>query len=303
MKPIYIILFLALCTTVGHSQIAEEIITEPSEDGNNSKRIFGGESSSIVPMDGVTDGDLMANRMVLDYPHINERDVFWSKYIWGIIDVREMINQPFMYPGAPFFGLLIEGIQNGDLQPYMGDSDDFSTEMDIDAINDILFQQDTVMVTNPETFELEAHVVQNDIDFTTIKKFQTKEIWFFDKLHSRLRVRILGICPIQDKTGEDGSFAFEYPMFWIYWPEARHFFASQKVHLPGNSATILSWDDYMEMRYFNYYITKEDNIRDYRLEDYPSMKGDDREAKLKRMLQSKKIKDEIFNYESDLWSY
>ncbi len=299
------IILIALLSVCGlHAQIAEEIITESTIDGGDPNQIIQQQQgSSIVPVDGVTEPHLMENRMVLEYPHIRESDVFWSKYIWGVIDVREKINQPFMYPTQPFFALLIEGIQSGAIQPYMGDSDNFETPMDIQSINQMLFQQDTVYVTNPETFEREPQVVRNDIDFTTIKKYRIKEIWFFDKLHSRMRVRILGISPIQDKTGEDGSFAYELPLFWIYWPQAREFFATKKVFLPGNSATILSWDDYMEMRYFNYYVIKESNVRDYRLQDFPSMAGDSREAQLKRMMESKKIKEAIFNYESDLWSY
>lgn len=306
MKVIRIhIILIALLSVCGlQAQIAEEIITESTIDGGDPNQIIQQQQgSSIEPVDGVTEPHLMENRMVMEYPHIRESDVFWSKYIWGVIDVREKINQPFMYPTQPFFALLIEGIQSGAIQPYMGDSDNFKTPMDIQSINQMLFQQDTVYVTNPETFEREPQVVRNDIDFTTIKKYRLKEIWFFDKLHSRMRVRILGISPIQDKTGEDGSFAYELPLFWVYWPQAREFFATKKVFLPGNSATILSWDDYMEMRYFNYYVIKESNVRDYRLQDFPSMSGDSREAQLKRMMESKKIKDAIFNYESDLWSY
>lgn len=302
-KGIFVILFLSISVHISYAQIAEEIITESTIDGGDPNQIIQDQSSFIEPVNGVTRHNLMEDRMVLEYPHIRESDVFWSKYIWGIIDVREKINQPFMYPGSPFFALLIEGIQSGAIQPYMGDSDDFKNAMDIQSINDILFDQDTVFVTNPETFEREPQIVRNDIDFTTIKKYRLKEIWFFDKLHSRMRVRILGLCPIQDKAGEEGDFAFEYPLFWIYWPQARKYFATKKVYLPGNAATILSWDDYMEMRYFNYYVIKESNVRDYRLSDYPSMQGNSREAQLKRMLESKKIKESIFNYESDLWSY
>lgn len=301
---INILLLLLLSGFALQAQIAEEIITESTIDGADPNEIIQQQQgSSIEPIDGVTKPHLMENRMVMEYPPIREADVFWSKYIWGVIDVREKINQPFMYPKAPFFALLIEGIQNGSITPYMGDSDDFTTPLDLQAINQMLFQQDTVYVTNPETFEREPQVVRNDIDFTTIKKYRLKEIWFFDKLHSRLRVRILGISPIQDKAGEDGTFAYELPLFWIYWPQAREYFAAKKVFLPGNSATILSWDDYMEMRYFNYYVIKESNVRDYRLQDFPSMQGDSREAQLSRMLESKKIKESIFNYESDLWSY
>lgn len=298
----YLLTFsFVLCIVFGYSQIAEEIITESSVVQTESK--LSNNNSFIAPVNGITDDGLMSERMVLDYTPIRERDVFWSKFIWGVIDVREKINQPFIAPSSPFFALLVEGIQNGEITAYMGDSDDFSSPMSIEDVNRFLFSVDTTYVTNPETRELEPVITQNDTDFGTIKKFRTKEIWYFDKLHSRMRVRMLGISPVQDKVDENGTYNFELPMFWIYWPEARKFFASKKVYLPGNDATILSWDDYIEMRYFNYYIIKESNVRDYRIEDFPSMAGDDRESKIKRLLQSKKIKADIFNYESDMWSY
>lgn len=300
----YLIFFLAICFQLPvYGQIAEEIITESTITGAEPQNNLSNSGSFITPVNGVTDGGLMKERMVLDYTPIQERDVFWSKFIWGVIDVREKINQPFVSPSAPFFGLLVEGIQSGEIVAYMGDSDDFSSPIAVEDVNKLLYKIDTAFVTNPATLELEAVITKNDTDYGTIRKFRTKEIWYFDKLHSRMRVRILGISPIQDKVDENGAYNFELPMFWIYWPQARQFFASKKVYLPGNDATILSWDDYMEMRYFNYYIIKESNVRDYRLADFPSMTGDDREAKIKRLMQSKKIKEDIFNYENDMWSY
>ncbi|WP_236975384.1 gliding motility protein GldN [Membranihabitans maritimus] len=302
----YLMFILTFAFTISlRAQIAEEIITESSEDEGIAESPLTSQSpsSSITPVDGLAEGNLMKERMVMDYAPIREGDIFWSKYIWGIIDVREKINQPFVYPKSPFFQLLVEGIQSGAITPYIGDSDDFTKKMEIEAVNNLLYSVDTAMVQNPETFELEPVITRNDKDFSDIKKFRIKEIWYFDKLHSRMRARILGISPIEERVGEENTFSFELPLFWIYWPEARDFFASKKVYLPGNDATILSWDDYMEMRYFNYYIIKESNVRDYRLKDFPSMSGDSEEAQLRRMMESKKIKEAIFNYESDMWSY
>src|SRR5690554_5241352 len=128
---ISIILTLLFLTLGLQAQIAEEIITESTIDSGDPNEIIQQQGSSIQPIDGVTEAQLMDNRMVMEYPHVREADVFWSKYIWGVIDVREKINQPFMYPTAPFFALLIEGIQSGSITPFMGDSDNFETEMDI----------------------------------------------------------------------------------------------------------------------------------------------------------------------------
>jgi hypothetical protein len=57
----------------------------------------------------------------------------------------------------------------------------------------------------------------------------------------------------------------------------------------------MTWEDLFEMRFFASYIYKESNVYDRRLQDYLS--GVD------LLLEADKIKQEIFNFEHDLWSY
>jgi len=54
-----------------------------------------------------------------------------------------------------------------------------------------------------------------------------------------------------------------------------------------------------ENRYFSSFITKKSNVNDFRLVDYDNL----RENGVDMLLESNKIKEEIFNFEHDLWSY
>ena len=65
--------------------------------------------------------------------------------------------------------------------------------------------------------------------------------------------------------------------------------------MQGNDASPITWEDLFEMRFFSSYIFKESNVHDRRIEDY--LTGVD------QLLEADKIKQEIFNYEHDLWSY
>jgi len=55
------------------------------------------------------------------------------------------------------------------------------------------------------------------------------------------------------------------------------------------------------MRFFASYIIKEDNPFDRSIKDY--ITGNTQQDGIKRLLEGRKIRDEIFNYEQDLWAY
>ena len=128
-----------------------------------------------------------------------------------------------------------------------------------------------------------------------MKRYRLKEVWFFDTKLSTMRVRILGIAPLKQVFDEQGNLRYEAPMFWVYYPDSREWLSRHPVFNELNDNGAMSWEDWLEMRFFSSYITKESNVFDRRLEDYLS--GVD------LLQESERIKQEIFNYEHDLWSY
>ncbi|MBX2814367.1 MAG: gliding motility protein GldN [Saprospiraceae bacterium] len=277
-----------------HAQIAEEILTESSEPEEV-------EEIMITPLDDIVPKRILKERMVLPYDPIREADLFWEKRIWRVLDIREKINRTFSYPIMPFFSILMNGVSEGDLSAYADEK--FTNLMGADQIQEILYRVDTVFVTNPETFEDEMKLVPNEINPEDVKRFRVKEIWFFDEESSKFMVRIMGISPVIDKYDDNGEFLFEQPLFWIHYPSSREFLARHKAYISGNDANPLSWEDLFEMRIFSSYIYKESNVDDARLVDIPSLAGKDLNSGVQRLLESEKIKQELFNFEHDLWSY
>ena len=255
------------------------------------------EEPSDAPLDDVVKKDIMTERRVLAYQPIRESDIFWEKRVWRIIDVREKMNLPFAYPEEPFFKLLSDAATKGDLPVYAIDgTDKFNKRMSTDDVLSMLSKTDTVVTFDPETYEEKVQIVRNDINWEDVKRFRLKEVWFFDKETSQLQVRILGIAPMIDVKDNEGNFRFEKPMFWVNYPQARELFARHRVFtLGGNTNATISWEDLFEMRYFASYIYKESNVYDRKIQDYLSG--------LDIMMESEKIKNEIFNFEHDLWQY
>lgn len=267
------------------AQVPDNIMMIESDEKTNEDR----------PLDDIVEKRTIVEKRVLPYDHIREADIFWEKRVWRVIDVREKMNLPFAYPERPFFTILMEAAEAGEIQAYSTEDDKFSAKLTGDEVASMGATIDTVVVFDPETYEEQIQIVRNDINPEDVKRFRLKEVWFFDEETSTLQVRILGIAPLLDVRDDNGNFKFEKPMFWVYYPEARKMLAREKVFNLGNDASPITWEDLLEMRYFSSYITKVSNVHDRRLQQYLS--GVD------LLMESDKLRQEIFNFEHDLWSY
>ena len=122
-----------------------------------------------------------------------------------------------------------------------------------------------------------------------------KEVWFFDRNYSRMDVRIFGLCPIREYLDESGEVVWRQT-FWINYPEAINLLARYEVFNAGNDAQRRSFDDIFIKRYFGSYIVQEANMYDNRSIESYAVGVDAR-------LESERIKNEIFNFEHDLWEF
>lgn len=284
-------LFFLLCLAVSFSLTAQnDNETVVTESGTPLEDIY---------IDGVVKRNLIDESPVIEYDHVREADAVWERKLWRIIDVREKMNIPFRSPHRPFFNILKDLAENGDVAVF---KDEFFREpMTIEEIEKTLYRVDTTTVFDYDTYEEKITVVRNDVNWNDVKQFRVKEVWYFDKELSVMKSRILGISPILDTYDPTtGELKYSLPLFWIYYPEAREHFARIRVESDYNEISPLSWYDMFEQRYFASYIMKRSNMLDLRIEDM--YYGYDREG-IDRLMESEKIKAELFNFEHDLWEY
>lgn len=248
------------------------------------------------------------------YPDIREADVMWSKIIWRMVDLREKMNLPLIYPTEPIgermslISLLLYGIDNEGLQVYNTNSlyDEFKvamTKADIDANLDAGEKKTQIIdaAGNPKD---STYMQDRRID--EVKKLLIKEKWFFDKQHSTMQVRILGLCPIRvfpkvvqgqnaAEAGDDAEIVMRQ-VFWVYYPEARNLLASHAIFTRFNDAQQVSFDDLFMQRRFSGYIFKESNVyNNRRVEEYATG--------VEALLEADRIKQYLFEVEHDLWEY
>jgi gliding motility associated protien GldN len=248
------------------------------------------------PRDGAYDEITVQDKGIIPYDHIREADVFWKKRIWRVIETREKINLPFKYPKEYFVNILRDAAIEGTIAVYDGIDDEFTSRIAPEEVAALgVGTSDTVFVVDPESGAETATVTNPQFDPEKVTKFRLKEDWLFDEETSTMVVRILGIAPIMEVVDDQGNIRGDQVMFWVYYPEARQLLAKYSVFNPKNDAQPLSWEDLMEMRYFGSYIIKESNVYDRRIQDYS--------VGLDALYEGDRIKNQIQEFEHDLWSY
>ncbi len=257
-----------------------------------------GQPTSPARLDGIYKRELLGTREIIPYDDIREADIFWEKRIWRDIDFREKINLPFTWPIDPFVQVVYNAVITGELKAYSPLDDAFheGSELPIDQLINKYNRTDTTWILDEETYEEKPVIIHSEFDYQTVQKIQIKEDWVFDEETSTMVVRIIGLTMIRDRidptTGETlGSEA----MFWCYYPDLRNILIRHEVFNDKNSARYLTYEDIFEMRLFNSYIVKEDNVYDRLVENYAS--GID------QVLESERIKEQIFDFEHNLWEF
>jgi gliding motility associated protien GldN len=257
-------------------------------------------------LDGAYIKEHTRTKKVVPYPHIREADVLWGKRIWQVIDLREKINLPLYYPVDEIndrknlfdvikHALLVDGSITAYSTGPLGIDDEFKVPLLSSEIEGMMSTIDTSYTEDPDTGEMIEVIQQIDIEGSSVKKFKIKEDWYFDRQRSERYVRIIGIAPMVEITGDDGEVRGTRDLFWLYFPECRYVFANWDIFNRHNDAERRSFEDFFWKRQFNSYIIKESNVYNRNISEYTS--GID------HLLENERIKKEIFELEHDLWSY
>jgi gliding motility associated protien GldN len=254
-----------------------------------------GTTPSDAPLDGFYDRVSPEERTVIAYDHIREADVFWQRRVWRVIDVNEKMNFPFQYANVdwkdmrPLISIMLDAVKSGEVVGW--NEDNFKTKINFDEITKKGGAgYDTIPLYDDVGEIIGDTAVFNDFDLTAVKKYRIKEDWFVDEETSTMQCRIVAIAPLfRDETLGD------IPLFWAYYQDMRKVLVKNDVFNPKNDAIRYSWDDLFEARMFASYVIKESNVFDRKIADYTN--GID------ALMESERVKNDVFEKEHDMWSF
>lgn len=257
------------------------------------------------PLDGVYVKSNIIDKKPIPYAYVREADMMWSKRIWRVIEMKEKMNQAFYYPEIPhnnwrsFMTVLMDGIKEGTITAYDASSstDEFIIPLTKDELLGRMERLDTIsMQRSYPPYDYFDTIMTLKFEPTDVKRLRIKEDMFFDKQRSVTEIRIIGVCPVKDNIDpKTGEFRGYQPLFWVNFPEARPLLAKAEVFNRQNSAQKMTYDDLFWKRMFDSYIYKEENVYDRKIDEYATG--------LDAMLESERIKNELFMFEQNLWEY
>ncbi len=263
------------------------------------------QASSInTPRDDIFDHIHTEFKKPIPYSPLRQADVIYSKRVWQIIDFREKINQAFYYPieehmqWKSFITIIYDAVKAGELTAYDAFVDDeFTSPMSMSKIEEQFGGSPDTTELYDEDNNFTGTTITYSGQFTNseVKKLKIKEVWYFDKQRSQMQVRILGLCPVWEYFDDASQQDISTDMFWIYFPEARSVLARAEVFNRKNGAERRTYDDVFWKRMFSSYVYKEENVYDRSIEQYA--------LGMDALLESERIKNELFEIEGNMWEY
>ncbi|HWY12542.1 MAG TPA: gliding motility protein GldN [Bacteroidia bacterium] len=244
-------------------------------------------------------GVLMLNKRPVPQAYNREADMAWEKRIWRELDLRDKLNQPLYFPidnqpcRISLFQLVTKHILTGEIVAF-GD-EEFYRPLSLSEARNKLVQQKDVAEVFYDSLGNEYSTINKHFDstsiFTSVIKVRMKEDWYLNSGRSDVEVRIVALA-FYEYVEEKEAYK---ELFWVFFPAIKPILAKYRVFNPRNTNDNSSFDDLFTRREFSSLIIKETNVYDRYVADY--CKGID------ALLESDRIKNDLFRFEHDLWDY
>ncbi|OFY54114.1 MAG: hypothetical protein A2Y87_10375, partial [Bacteroidetes bacterium RBG_13_46_8] len=219
-------------------------------------------------------------------------------------------NHPLYYPTRPIadrinlIDLILKGVDTEGIRAFSSDDplNEFTIPLTKEQIDVALDAQvDTIRVLDVNTNEIVESIIPQPRKTEEVKQLLVKEKWFFDRNHSVMNVRIIGICPVRvynrlDDQGMPTDIVYRERTFWVYFDEIRPLLSNHEIFNRNNDAQRISFDDFFMQRRFSSYIWGESNVYDNRFINSYTVGVD-------ALLEADRIKEWLFDVEHDLWEY
>ena len=180
----------------------------------------------------------------------NSLATVWKKQVARVIDMQEPEDTIVHHlrdagNNTTLTEMMVNAIKTGNVAAYSNYDNTFSTKLTIAQINEMTSSKlDTVVMTDPVTGKEVMKIISRDMNYDLIHKFRLLEDWTFNPGTGKTEIQIVGIAPIREIYGEDGSFRGVQAMFWLHYNDALPIISHYEQYHPNNTIAEHIWNDY-----------------------------------------------------------
>jgi gliding motility associated protien GldN len=232
----------------------------------------------------------LSENKYLEYPHVDDKDIMWSKIVYEEIDLSEKFNHPLFFPKDGLYNserkslwrTIREALLSGEVENIYNDANPNFTET---------FDKETY-TRRLENREGPEPVPLKSMD---IVSYKIKGIWYVDKRIGEMRYRLLGIMP-RGKDMNNLSNDEPVDLFWLWYKDLRPILHKQLVFDDRNNASRVTFDQLLTSRRFTARIYAIDNVfNDRAVDQYV-------DDPFMQLIESERLKNVIRDFEQDLWA-
>jgi|GEM_PF-1023501 len=149
-------------------------------------------------------------------PDLASADITWAKKTNFKLDFKDENSQieQMKMMDKELVQIILDNVENGKLQAW-----DYTTgePLSQEKIQNIYHKKDTVVITDPVSFEETRKAIENDLDRDKVNKLRIKQEWYWDNKAMQLQSRLLGAAPLLEVYGPDDNYRGDLPLYMVYF--------------------------------------------------------------------------------------
>lgn len=224
-------------------------------------------SRTSQPRTAVTDRQLNQ----LPVHEADESDLAWMKVVYRSLDLNDAVNAALYYPETPvdgeenMFRMMMRLLAGGVIPAYEyldgREVFDESNQLNVGDMLDrfhVMYTEAKGSTPRKPLYEID----ESDIPSSEVLSYYIIERWELDRRDSRMRTRVVALCPVLHRTEEFGQEAVRYPMFWMRYADIQPYLRQRTVFTDDdNNLATSTYDDYFTLGLYKGDIYKTRNLR------------------------------------------
>ncbi len=176
----------------------------------------------------------------------------WKRNVYRTISIKDTIDytKKRLKPipnQLNLANLIFDLVRTGKIVAYMPNEEPFTKMVTKKYIMDIVNgKMDSIKVYDPISDMYTIKITHTDFDYSDIKDYKIYEEWTYDKNMGKTVIQILGIAPMKDIYGDDGTFRTTAPCIWVKYKDVKESLIKYEQENPENNLMLNIWKDYFD---------------------------------------------------------